>query len=160
MQSDGFLKHLIIAFGLALVGYALLYGCDRHLRLRRGAWEFTFASSAQGEPTLTIDQPYFGISKVRILFKGETYEGTTQRIRIDKPGIKLPFGKPVFYDTTYLPGSITMDLYGHEVEVLPRTLIINFKETPWKSGEIISLTPQEAWSNQVETEVTAPQNQQ
>lgn len=150
MQSDGFLKHLVIAFGLALVGYGLLYGCDRHLRTRRGAWEFTFAASAQGEPTLTIDQPFLGISKVRIVIKDETYEGATQRIRFDKPGIELPFGKPMFYDTTYLPGSITMDLYGHEVEVLPRTLILNFKEKPWKSGEVISLTPAEAWSNKVE----------
>ena len=153
MQSDGFLKHLVIAFGLALVGYGLLYGCDKHLRTRRGAWEFTFAPSAQGEPTLTIDQPFLGISKVRILIKGETYEGATQRIRFDKPGIELPFGKPMFYDTTYLPGSVTMDLFGHEVEVLPRTLILNFKEKPWKSGEVISLTPTEAWSNKVEAVV-------
>ncbi len=159
MQSDGFLKHLVIAFGLALVGYGLLYGCDRHLRMRRGAWEFTFAASAQGEPTLTIDQPFLGISKVRIVIKEETYEGATQRIRFDKPGIELPFGKPMFYDTTYLPGSITMDLFGHEVEVLPRTLILNFKEKPWKSGEVISLTPEEAWSNKIESESPTPQPQ-
>ena len=159
MQSDGFLKHLVMAFGLALVGYGLLYGCDHHLRTRRGAWEFTFAASAQGEPTLTIDQPFLGISKVRIVIKEETYEGATQRIRFDKPGIELPFGKPMFYDTTYLPGSITMDLFGHEVEVLPRTLILNFKEKPWKSGEVISLTPEAAWSNQIKTESPTPQTQ-
>ena len=155
MQSDGFLKHLLIAFGLALLGYGLLYGCDRHLRSRKGAWEFTFSSSSKGEPVLTIDQPYHGISKVRVVIEGETFEGPTKRLRFDQPGIQLPFGKSVFFDTTFLPGSVTFDLFGHEVEVLPRTMIINFKEHPWKTGELILLKPEEAWSRQVEAKEKA-----
>ena len=151
MQSDGFPKHLLIAFGMALLGYILLYSCDRHLRSRKGAWEFTFSSSSNGEPVLTIDQPHYGISKVRIVIEGETFEGPTQRLRFDKPGIEVPFGETVFFDTTYLPGSVTLDLFGHEVEVLPRTLILNFKEHTWKAGELISLKPEEAWTRQVET---------
>ncbi|MBT5926973.1 MAG: hypothetical protein HOH33_10165 [Verrucomicrobia bacterium] len=150
MKSDGFPKHLLIAFGMALLGYILLYSCDRHLRSRKGAWEFTFSSSSSGEPTLTIDQPHYGISKVRIVFEGEAFEGPTRRIRFDKPGIEVPFGKSIFFDTTFLPGSVTFDLFGHEVEVLPRTLIINFKEYPWKVGEVIRLKPEDAWSRQVE----------
>lgn len=150
MKSDGFPKHLLIAFGMALLGYILLYSCDRHLRSRKGAWEFTFSSSSNGEPTLTIDQPHYGISKVRIVFEGEVFEGPTRRIRFDKPGIEVPFGKSIFFDTTFLPGSVTFDLFEHEVEVLPRTLIINFKEHPWNVGEVILLKPEDAWSRQVE----------
>ncbi|MDG1890577.1 MAG: hypothetical protein P8L18_04635 [Verrucomicrobiota bacterium] len=146
MQSDGFSRHLLIAFGLALTGYVLMYGCDRHLRARKGAWEFTFAATATGEPVLTIDQAHYGIRKVRVVIENQHYEGPTKRLRFDKPGLELPFGKPVFFDTTFLPGSVTLDLYGHEVEVLPRTLIVNFKELPWVSGQQHSLAPEEAWS--------------
>ncbi len=150
MKSDGFPKHLLIAFGMALLGYILLYSCDRHVRSRKGAWEFTFASSANGEPVLTIDQPHYGISKVRILIEGETFDGPTKRLRFDRPGISIPFGETIFFDTTYLPGSVTFDLFGHEVEVLPRTLILNFNEHPWKVGELIRLKPEDAWTRKVE----------
>ena len=47
MQSDGIFKPLLITFCLALVGYGLMFGCDRHLRSRKGAWELTFASSTR-----------------------------------------------------------------------------------------------------------------
>jgi len=148
MQSDGVFKHLVTAFALALLGYGLMYGCDRHLRARKGAWEFTFAASAAGEPVLTIDQSYYGIQKVSIVIVGESYDGPVQRVRFDRPGLEIPFGKPLFFDTTYLPGSVTLDLFGHEVEVLPRTLFLNFKEHAWKSGEQIRLLPEQAWSRQ------------
>ena len=150
MQSYGFPKHLLIAFGMALLGYILLYSCDRHLRSRKGAWEFTFSSSSNGEPVLTIDQPHYGISKVRIVMEGESFEGPTRRLRFDQPGLEMPFGEAIFFDTTYLPGSVTFDLFGHELEVLPRTLIINFKEHPWQVGEVIKVKPDEAWTRQVE----------
>jgi hypothetical protein len=45
---------------------------------------------------------------------------------------------------------VTFDLFGHELEVLPRTLIINFKEHPWQVGEVIKVKPDEAWTRQVE----------
>ena len=40
-----------------------------------------------------------------------------------------------------MPGTVTMDLFGHEVELLPRTLIVNKKEVPWKSNTAIELSP-------------------
>ena len=40
-----------------------------------------------------------------------------------------------------LPGVITFDLFGHEIELMPRTLVINKKEVPWKSESVIELWP-------------------
>lgn len=156
MQSDGIFKPLLITFCLALVGYGLMFGCDRHLRSRKGAWELTFASSTEGEPVLTVDQPYHGISKVRMVFKGESFLGPTKRLRFDGPGVSLPFGQPIFFDTTYLPGSITLDLFGHQVEILPRTLILNFEERPWVEGELIELRPEESLASKATLETTQP----
>jgi hypothetical protein len=43
----------------------------------------------------------------------------------------------------YLPGTVTLELFGHEIELLPRVLIIDRKEHPWKSGTTISLVVSE-----------------
>ena len=42
---------------------------------------------------------------------------------------------------TALPGVITLDLFGHEIELLPRVLIVNKKEVPWQSGLSLVLSP-------------------
>jgi hypothetical protein len=31
----------------------------------------------------------------------------------------------------FLPGVVTMNLLGHEIELMPRTLVIDKKEVPW-----------------------------
>ena len=53
----------------------------------------------------------------------------------------MPFGRVKFEDLTYLPGTVTFDFFGHEIELIPRTLYINRKPRPWQSNAIISLTP-------------------
>jgi hypothetical protein len=47
----------------------------------------------------------------------------------------------IYEDLTFLPGVVTFDLFGHEVELLPRALIANKKQVPWKSGVTIDLWP-------------------
>jgi hypothetical protein len=46
----------------------------------------------------------------------------------------VPFGKCVFLDTTFLPGTVVLDLFGHEVQLLPRVLTIDHVEHAWHSG--------------------------
>jgi len=36
-------------------------------------------------------------------------------------------------DTTFLPGTVAFQLFGHEIELLPRVLIIDHEEHPWHS---------------------------
>jgi len=38
-------------------------------------------------------------------------------------------------------GSRDVDLFGHEIEILPRVLIINKKTVPWESGATLELWP-------------------
>jgi hypothetical protein len=42
-------------------------------------------------------------------------------------------------DTTFQPGTVTFQLFGHEIELLPRTLVLDRQEHGWQSGEIIAL---------------------
>jgi len=52
---------------------------------------------------------------------------------------EVPFGKCVFMDTTFLPGTVTFELFGHEIELLPRALIIDRQEHSWQPDLAISL---------------------
>ena len=53
----------------------------------------------------------------------------------------LPFGQCVFVDSTFLPGTLTFEVFGHEIELLPRVLIIDREEHTWQSNSIITLAP-------------------
>ena len=53
---------------------------------------------------------------------------------------EVPFGKCVFMDTTFLPGTVTFELFGHEIELLPRVLIIDRQEHRWQSDAVIVLS--------------------
>jgi hypothetical protein len=44
-------------------------------------------------------------------------------------------------DTTFLPGTVTFELFGHEIELLPRVLMIDHEERPWLSNHPITLYP-------------------
>jgi hypothetical protein len=43
-------------------------------------------------------------------------------------------------DTTFLPGTIVFDLFGHEIQLIPRVLRIDGKEIPWQSNATIPVT--------------------
>ena len=50
---------------------------------------------------------------------------------------EVPFGQCIFMDTTFLPGTLTFRMFGHELELLPRTLVVDHQEQPWRSGTCI-----------------------
>lgn len=143
--SEGVFKHFAFAFVLAVVCYVGFYSCDSHLRLRKGPWELTFKNEVDGTPTVVINQHQVGITNVTLRLSGELVEQKVETVQFTGPGIQVPFGKVVFFDTTYLPGTLTLDLLGHEVELLERTLIVNFKDHPWQSGEVITLRAEDKW---------------
>ena len=47
-ESEGILKRFGFAFGVVLLCYALMYGCDRHLRLKNGPWYLNFSRESDG----------------------------------------------------------------------------------------------------------------
>jgi hypothetical protein len=145
MKSDGMLKQMVLVFVGALIFYVVAYSLDRHLRLRNGPWEVTFTTETNGVPAIIVHEPKLNLGDLKIVFAGETVPSTNlpQRVVMDAPAKRLPFGECIFDDLMYLPGTVTFNLFGHEIELLPRVLIINHQEHPWKSGATIQLSPAE-----------------
>lgn len=145
MKRDNIGRHILIVFVIAITAYFGLFHLNEWLRTRRGAWELIFAVEG-GTPSLTVSEPKLNIRDVKLLFAGETVTNLTKGVPWvfdDVMKTNLPFGAVIFHDLTYQPGTMTMNLFGHEVELLPRTLAINRKSVPWESGKKIVLQPAE-----------------
>jgi hypothetical protein len=143
MRSDGISKHLVTAFLLAALLYAAGFALDQHLRTRRGPWEVTFTREPSGDPALVIQQRRLGIRDVEIVFAGESASHRVERVAFDRPGKTLPFGRVKFDDLTVLPGTVTIEFAGHEIELLPRTLYLNRQSRPWQNRVAITLKPKD-----------------
>jgi hypothetical protein len=141
MRSDGISKHLVAAFLIAAVLYVAGFALDQHLRTRRGPWEVTFTREPSGDPALVIHQRRLGIRDVKIVFADESASHRVETVSFDRRGKALPFGRVKFDDLTVLPGTITIEFAGHEVELLPRTLYLNRRPRPWQNGATITLKP-------------------
>jgi hypothetical protein len=136
-------KSVLVAFAIIAVLYlAMFYGLE-FWKHRQGPWEISFNSDAEGNPGIVIYEPKLNISSVELLFPGEKTAVTNlaQRVAFDLPEKKLPFGKILYEDLTTLPGVITLDLFGHIIEIFPRALLIDKKEYEWKSELNIELSP-------------------
>jgi hypothetical protein len=140
MQSENVFKHIAIAFVIAVVLYIVSFGWIEHRRTFRGPWEITFTSDAAGQPSLAIAQSTLGISE-RITFTGHKIAATNlaQVERFEVAVSNLPFGEMIFQDPTFLPGTVTMRQFGHEIELLPRTLIVDSNEVPWRAGQTVDV---------------------
>lgn len=144
MQSERALKHFILALALALAGYVVFYTAIEHRRTRKGPWVVTFTTSPAGAPALWITQKHLGISNVTISFRTpvpvhDPVAATVGFSNAQAVPYNLPLGRCVFMDTTFLPGTVTMQLFGHEIELLPRVLVIDRKEHAWNSSSRIEL---------------------
>lgn len=166
MKFDNPARHFIFAFAIALLGYIVVYHLIEHRRTRNGPWQITFTNAPGGAPQIVINQATLGITNIQIQFPRLSvdtnqlasiasitdYEATTTNygapvtFRFSQPKpvpYDVPFGKCVFMDTTFLPGTLTFQFFGHEIELLPRVLILDRTEHPWRSGEVITMKPVE-----------------
>jgi len=141
MRSSGLWKPVLGGLLLALAIYIGGFKFDQHLRTRRGPWQVTFTSDHSGAPAIIINQPKLAIANLEIVFAGETTTNAPGTVAFDFPEKPMPFGKVKFEDLTYLPGTVTFDFFGHEIELIPRTLYINRKARPWQGNATITLTP-------------------
>ena len=149
MKPEGPVKHFSLAFLLALLGYALCYQAIEHRRTRNGPWQVTFTRTTTGDPAIVINHPKLAVTNVQILFARQSLPPTTNSATLlfaqpQPVPYDLPFGKCVFMDTTFLPGTVTLQLFGHEIELLPRTLILDRQEHPWRHDAVITLLPRHA----------------
>jgi hypothetical protein len=133
------LRLFLGVFVFSMFAYVTFFaGCEIYRR-HRGPWEVQFGSDPDGTPMVTVAQRFLQLTNVTLRFPGEravTPLREDQRlIRYDRPNTNAtPFGPVIFQDATFLPGTVTFDLFGHEVELLPRTLIIDRHEHPWITG--------------------------
>src|SRR5262249_7784266 len=144
MKAENPAKHFIVAFLIALVGYVVCYQSIQHWRTRKGPWEVTFFAGSNNVPSLLIQQPGLGITNVQIILEAQAPSSTNQpsttiSFRQPRPvPYDVPFGTCVFMDTISLPGTVTFQMSGHMIELLPRVLIIDRREYPWRSETTIS----------------------
>lgn len=142
MDSSRFLKRAALVFLVALAGYFLLFNWIEHRRVARGPWQVEFSASGS-ERKLVIQQANLGITNVSIVLTDQpSATNFTQRVAFTRPQnvpYPLPFGRCVFQDILFQPGTVVIEVGGHELQLMPRMLTIDRVERPWRSGELIRL---------------------
>lgn len=134
-------KVLITVFLVTLFLYVTAFTWIEHRRVSQGPWEITFTSLSNA-PELVINQPALKIKGLKIIFPNATATNATEMIPFagaHAVPFDLPFGQCVFLDTVTLPGTVTMKMFGHEIQLLPRVLTIDAQEQTWKSDAVIPL---------------------
>jgi hypothetical protein len=144
MKAKGWLLRGGALFGVSLSVYIIAYIGIEHERTRRGPWQVAFTNEVSDAPVLVINQPALAINRVRIIFPGETLSPANPAATLvfDQPRpvpYDVPFGQCVFMDTTSLPGTVVLKLFGHEIQLMPRVLTVDNKERPWRSEETLAL---------------------
>jgi hypothetical protein len=143
----------VIWFVIVLALYLVVFYGIEHWNYKNGPWEVEFVSDALGNPSIVVYQPKLNISSVEIMFTGEkiSTSNLSQRIAFESPVSTLPtptpIGQIIYEDLRTLPGVITFNFFGHEIELLPRALIVNKKEIPWKSETVIELSASNKLAN-------------
>ena len=145
MKPEGIRKHFLIVFFVALALYVASFSWIEHKRNWKGPWVVTFSLGSSNVPTVLVNQKTMRLRDVKLVFEGATaiLSNGPETLVFDKPRrappYPAPYGEVVFFDTTFLPGSVTFRLFGNQVELLPRVLLVNQREIPWKSGAVISI---------------------
>src|ERR1700722_4816288 len=149
MPSRSPIKHFALAFVIALILYLIAYHAIEHRRTRNGPWQVTFTNQS-GSPALVINEPQLNLANIAISFPGQSNSFTNQTISFNPPQevpFALPFGQCVFEDTTFQPGTIVIVAFGHEIQLLPRTLTLDRREQPWISNHTLELTNRSVFTN-------------
>lgn len=134
---------IAITFVLAAVFYFVAYAWLSKRQTGKGPWHVVFTNDFAGTPEIIITQTNLGISNVCVRFLEEKLNATQHIgvVEFTKPETAVPFGTRVFDDLMFLPGTVTLDCFGHEVELLPRVLVLNRKTVPWQSNSTNTLAP-------------------
>ncbi len=142
MKSDRLPRILLIGFVCALALYIGAFSLINNRRSSKGPWRVVFVTDSAGKPGVQVEQKKLKISE-RILFPDQHLPETNLAnafVFDDPTRTNVPFGEVIFQDLTFLPGTVTLNLFGHEVELLPRTLIIDKQEHAWEAGKVRTVT--------------------
>jgi hypothetical protein len=136
-------KTVAATFVLAVIFYALAWSWMKQRQTGKGPWQVDFATNSAGLPQLTIAEPQLGISNVTVQFAGEQLAPTngTGAVSFAKPRMRVPFCQVIYDDLMFQPGVVTLDCFGHVVEMAPRALGLNGAGQPWTNGAMHVLSP-------------------
>lgn len=142
MNANSQARPFVIALISAVILYVIGFSWIEHERGKGGPWQVVFATE-NGHPALTISQPKLHLADVKIVFAATNPPAgpaQTLNFKLAQPvPFDVPFGRCIFLDTISLPGTVTFQLFGHEIQLMPRVLTIDRVEHPWQSGQTISL---------------------
>jgi hypothetical protein len=143
MRSVLPLKQFAVAFLMALALYIVMYTFIENRRTRHGPWQIEFTMSAGGAPALVVNEPRLNIANFRIAFPNEFTPPTNLVLSFSQPRawpFDVPFGNCLFEDLTFQPGTLAFNLFGHEIQLIPRVLTVDGREYPWQSGATVAIT--------------------
>jgi len=142
VNSEGVGKQVVAVFVVTLIIYVVGFSWLEHRRVVKGPWNVAFATDEAGHPALTISQEALGISNVtiRVSDKTLTNRPPSTLVRFFNTTNTPAFGEMPYFDGTFLPGALTFNLLGHEIELLPRTLKLDLQEQPWINGTNYTLS--------------------
>ena len=132
---------MFLSVGLiTLVVYVAVFSWVENNRRKGGPWEITF-TQVDNSPALLINHPKLGLTNITIVFPDTLIPTNELKTISFQHGqiapFDLPFGKCIFLDTLYLPGTVTCEVFGHEIQILPRMMTIDRVERPWSSEKIL-----------------------
>lgn len=129
-------KSVVLTFVLAVIFYVVAWSWMSRRQTGKGPWRVDFMTNSAGTPQLVIAQPALGLSNIVIRFEGETLASSngTGSVSFSQPRQGTPFGRVVYDDLMFQPGSVALDIFGHVVEMVPRSLVLNGKPVEWRSG--------------------------
>jgi hypothetical protein len=123
-------KQALVLFAAVLLTYLAVFNGIEYVRHRKGPWKAHFMTDAEGHPAIKVTQQH---QKVEMLleFPDERIARTnfSEEVAFDRPKKPVPYGKVIYEDLTF-------DLFGHEVELLPRVLIVNKRELRWETARV------------------------
>ena len=148
VKRGEYIKLVLIPLAMAVAIYFLGYWGIESSRHKNDPWKITFLSHSNDLPAIVINQNSLGVSNVTVVLSGEQVAEDFQQTNVvfdralNTP-FPVPYGKVIFQDLTFLPGTVTLDLQGHGIELLPRTLILNTNQVSWKPGSVHVLEPEQ-----------------
>ena len=134
-------KTLAGLFAAVLVLYLVVFQGIEYWRGKNGPWIVEFDTNHTGHPFLLLEHAKMDLHDLRLVFPEESTLATNlpARLTFDRPRQHLPFGRRLHEDLVKLPGVISLEVFGHAVELAPRRLAINGRALPWRSDQTIEL---------------------
>jgi len=139
-------RKIATVFGIILAVYCLVFVLDGFLRKRKGPWKVSFEKAQPGEVTIRISHEKLNIhdSQIRIQASPKTLASfTNATVDFRSPADLPPVGQVLYTDLTFLPGVVTLEIEGQDIELLPRSLVVNRTARGWNFSTPILLTPKD-----------------